>query len=105
MGSLACNKRFLNCDYNNLVRDQAFGAHVAGSASFGTPRDFILRKNSDHSDKIAFELGSGDVLIMKVIAPFWDYINRLHHACELMWTSCSQQRWLFKAAIIDIILI
>lgn len=74
-GFPSLQQEILNCDYKNLVRDQASGAHVAGSASFGTPRDFILRRNSDHSDKIAFELGSGDVLIMKVIASFWDYIN------------------------------
>ena len=36
----------------------------AGSASFGAPRDFVLRRNSDHSDKMSFVLGGGDVLVM-----------------------------------------
>lgn len=39
-------------------------AAFAGSASFGAARDFIVRRNSDHSQKVTFVLGSGDVLVM-----------------------------------------
>lgn len=35
------------------------------SVSFGMGRDFILRRNADHSEKIYVTLGSGDILIMK----------------------------------------
>ena len=37
----------------------------AGSVSFGATRRFLLRQNSNHSNKWACELASGDVLIMK----------------------------------------
>lgn len=37
---------------------------LAGSASFGATRDFILRNNEDHSRKLSFPLSSGDVLVM-----------------------------------------
>ncbi|BDA42687.1 DNA oxidative demethylase ALKBH2 [Coccomyxa sp. Obi] len=36
-----------------------------GSASFGSARDFILRRNADHHDKLSYPLGCGDVLVMK----------------------------------------
>eukprot|EP00884_Botryococcus_braunii_P008453 jgi/Botrbrau1/17609/Bobra.0166s0046.1 len=36
-----------------------------GSVSFGAPRDFLLRQNSDHSKKIKMGLGKGDVLVME----------------------------------------
>lgn len=36
-----------------------------GSVSFGATRRFLLRQNSDHSNKWACELASGDVLVMK----------------------------------------
>ena len=32
--------------------------------SFGAPRDFLLRRNTDHTDKLRFRLGSGDLLVM-----------------------------------------
>ncbi len=37
----------------------------AGSVSFGATRRFLLRRNTDHSDKWVCDLVSGDVLIMK----------------------------------------
>lgn len=37
---------------------------VIGSASFGVPRDFILRRNADRSQKVPFHLGPGDLLVM-----------------------------------------
>ncbi|KAL3132616.1 hypothetical protein ABBQ32_009144 [Trebouxia sp. C0010 RCD-2024] len=36
-----------------------------GSVSFGATRRFLLRSNSDHSDKWVCDLASGDILIMK----------------------------------------
>mmetsp|Transcript_28943 Transcript_28943/g.81510 ORF Transcript_28943/g.81510 Transcript_28943/m.81510 type:complete len:271 (-) Transcript_28943:478-1290(-) len=36
-----------------------------GSVSFGAPRDFVMRRRADHSDKLVFKLGPGDILIMK----------------------------------------
>lgn len=35
------------------------------SVSFGARRDFVLRRNSDHSQKWKCSLGEGDILIMK----------------------------------------
>lgn len=35
------------------------------SVSFGAKRDFVLRRNADHSEKWKCSLGGGDVLIMK----------------------------------------
>lgn len=37
----------------------------AGSVSLGAPRDFVLRRNTDHSDRLVFSLSHGDVLIMR----------------------------------------
>ena len=45
--------------------DMTVTACCAGSVSFGGTRRFLLRQNSDHSEKWACELASGDVLIMK----------------------------------------
>ena len=39
---------------------------VIGSVSFGEARDFVLRHNDDHSLKIIFPLGNGDMLTMQV---------------------------------------
>lgn len=39
---------------------------VIGSVSLGEARDFVLRKNADHGHKLAFSLGSGDMLTMQV---------------------------------------
>jgi alkylated DNA repair dioxygenase AlkB len=53
-----------------------------GSASFGTPRDFVLRRNSDHSDKLTFRLGAGDVLVMKVYFRFaWVLCGAFTRSC------------------------
>ncbi|CAL8467660.1 g7198 [Coccomyxa elongata] len=41
------------------------GVCTIGSASFGSARDFILRRNADHNDKLSYPLGCGDVLVMK----------------------------------------
>ena len=35
------------------------------SVSLGATRDFLLRKNSDHSEKHVFNLSSGDLIIMR----------------------------------------
>ncbi len=40
------------------------GPESAGSASFGAPRDFMLRHNARRERKLRFPLGDGDVLIM-----------------------------------------
>jgi alkylated DNA repair dioxygenase AlkB len=32
--------------------------------SLGTPREFLLRRNSDHADKLRFRLGGGSLLVM-----------------------------------------
>jgi len=40
-------------------------APTIASLSFGTARDLMLRKNDDHERKLAFTLGSGDLLVMK----------------------------------------
>ena len=39
---------------------------VIGSVSFGEARDFVLRQNDDHSHKLTFPLGNGDMLTMQV---------------------------------------
>ncbi|KAK9909337.1 hypothetical protein WJX75_000723 [Coccomyxa subellipsoidea] len=41
------------------------GSYTIASASFGSARDFILRCNIDHSNKVSYPLGCGDVLVMK----------------------------------------
>jgi alkylated DNA repair dioxygenase AlkB len=38
---------------------------VIASASFGASRDFVVRRRSDHSQKIVFPLKHGTLLIMK----------------------------------------
>lgn len=70
-----------NCVLANLYRDgadcmawhadaegAAYGPRgsdiVIGSASFGTARDFVLRRNADHGDRVTYSLACGDVLIM-----------------------------------------
>jgi alkylated DNA repair dioxygenase AlkB len=35
------------------------------SVSLGAPRDFLLRRNSDHADKLCYKLSAGDVIIMR----------------------------------------
>ena len=40
------------------------GDITIGSASFGTGREFILRRTADHADRVAYTLGAGDVLLM-----------------------------------------
>lgn len=37
----------------------------AASVSFGAPRDFLLRRNSDATDKYCFALGGGSLLVMR----------------------------------------
>jgi len=36
-----------------------------GSVSLGSARDFLLRRNADHQDKLTFKLCKGDILIMQ----------------------------------------
>lgn len=38
---------------------------VIASVSFGAPRDFYLRQNTDHTKKWSYQLGAGDVLLME----------------------------------------
>lgn len=45
--------------------EQEYGVNpTIASVSLGTTRAFLLRRNSDHGDKISFALRSGDLLIM-----------------------------------------
>ena len=46
--------------------ERLFGPNpTIASVSFGAKRDFVLRKNSDHTDKRVYALGDGDLLIMR----------------------------------------
>lgn len=46
--------------------ERLFGTSpTIASVSFGTRRDFVLRRNSDHAQKWKCPLGEGDILIMK----------------------------------------
>ena len=40
-------------------------APTIGSVSLGATRDFVLRRNADHADKVSFALAHGDVLVMR----------------------------------------
>lgn len=43
--------------------DDWIGPWIA-SVSFGVPRDFVMRRKADPSDKVTFRLGHGDLLVM-----------------------------------------
>ena len=47
---------------------------VIGSVSFGEARDFVLRHNDDHSQKLTFPLGHGDMLTMQVGRVYTDTV-------------------------------
>ncbi|WP_169929036.1 alpha-ketoglutarate-dependent dioxygenase AlkB family protein [Macromonas bipunctata] len=47
---------------------------VIASANFGEERDFLIRRNDDHSQKIKIFLGHGSLLIMKgELQHFWQH--------------------------------
>lgn len=56
-------------DEKELGRDP-----VIGSANFGATRDFLVRRNDDHSQKISIPLKHGSVLIMQgEMQHFWQH--------------------------------
>lgn len=45
---------------------------VIASLSLGSMRDFVLRRNADHRDKIVFKLASGDLLVLRgTVQQYW----------------------------------